>query len=201
MPNETDGALRFAVENRYLAVSGGKEICRETCKYALEPAKVGVLVLWDSTFRSDDGSFHFGDQEEMGLSVRLAKAVSVTSKLGGRILNSRGKRDEKGVWGQETDWCDYSGPIGDDFVGALIMPHPDNFHRSWCHARDAGLMTLNPFGRKAFTRGGEASRVEVPVGQDFRLRYGVLFHWDNRANAFDPSGVYERYLDSASERN
>ena len=186
--------LRFAVENRYLTPEGGKEICRETCKYALEPVKDGVLVLWDSTFHSGAGSFYFGDQEEMGLGVRLAKAASVKSKLGGRILNTSGERDEKGVWGKQADWCDYSGPIGEQFVGVMMMPHPSNFRKSWTHARDAGMMTLNPFGQKAFTRSGEASRVEVPAGKEFRLRYGVLFHWDKRSDEFEPSAAYQHYL-------
>ena len=99
-PKETDGVLRFAVENRYLAADGGKEICRETCKYALEPVNDGVIVLWDSTFRSDAGSFYFGDQEEMGLGVRLAKAASVKSKLGGRILNNEWRARRKRSVGQ-----------------------------------------------------------------------------------------------------
>src|SRR5262245_35247652 len=193
-PTKTDGVLNFAVENRYLDAGAGKEICRESCKYALEPVKDGVLVLWDSTFRSNDSSFYFGDQEEMGLGVRLAKAVSVKSKLGGRILNSNGERDEKGVWGKQTDWCDYSGDGGGEFGGVMMMPHPDNFGKSWVHARDAGLMTLNPFGRKAFTRSGEASRVEVPAGEELRLRYGVLFHWGVRPDEFDPGAAYQHYL-------
>ncbi len=198
-PAEKDGVLRFAVENRYLAAGGGREICREVCRYSFEPTADGVLMLWDSTFRSDTDSFYFGDQEEMGLGVRLAKAVAVKSKLGGRILNSSGERDERGVWGKQTDWCDYSGMVGDQFVGAMIMPHPENFGKSWCHARDAGLMTLNPFGRKAFTRSGDASRVEVPAGEVFRLRFGVLFHWCERAEEFRPDAAYRQYLGEASK--
>ena len=198
-PVEKEGVLQFAVENRYLTPVGGKEICREICRYSFEPGPGGVLVLWDSTFRSDTGSFYFGDQEEMGLGVRVAKAVAVKSKPGGRILNSSGERDERGVWGRQTDWCDYSGMVGDQFVGAMMMPHPDNFGKSWCHARDAGLMALNPFGRKAFTRSGEASRVEVPAGEPFRLRYGVLLHWHDRPEDFDPAAAYQQFLERVSE--
>jgi hypothetical protein len=193
-PKETDGMLRFAVENRYLTDGGGKEICREISKYALEPVKDGVLMLWDSTFRSDGGSFYFGDQEEMGVGVRMAKAASVKSQLGGRILNSDGERDEKGVWGKQTDWCDYSGEVGSKFVGVMMMPHPANLRKSWTHARDAGLMTLNLFGQKAFTRSGEASRIEVPAGMEFRIRYGVLFHWSDRSDEFEPGAAYQHYL-------
>lgn len=196
-PTEKAGVLQFAVENRYLAADGKVEICREVCRYTLEPVDGGVMILWDSTFRSTIGDFFFGDQEEMGLGVRLAKDVAVKSKLGGRILNSSGERDEKGVWGRQTDWCDYSGPVGGEFVGAMIMPYPDNFGRSWCHARDAGLMALNPFGRKAFTRESEASRIEVRAREPFRLRFGVLFHWNERAEEFRPEAAYEAYLRAA----
>ena len=198
-PTETDGVLQFAVENRYLAAGGGREICREVCRYSFAPVEGGVLLLWDSTFRSDEGGFYFGDQEEMGLGVRLAKDVAVKSKLGGWILNSNGERDERGVWGKQTDWCDYSGVLGDQFVGAMIMPHADNFGRSWCHARDTGLMVLNPFGRRAFTRSGEASRVEVPKSEPLRLQFGVLFHWSEKAEDFQPATAYQNYLKSTAE--
>ena len=53
------------------------------------------------------------------------------------------------------------------------MPHPENFRRSWFHARDYGLLVANPFGRNAFT-GGEKSRIVVKEGETLRLRFGVL---------------------------
>lgn len=192
-PGELDGTLRFAVENRYLSANRNREICREICRYELHPRENGVLIIWESDFRSDVGDFYFGDQEEFGVGVRLATPIAVKSEPGGRILNSDGLRNEDALWGKQADWCDYSGTIKGEFVGITIMPDPRNFRRSWFHARDYGFMAANPFGRNAFT-GGEPSRVDVKKGSEFELNYGVLFHWNDTASKFNPSDAYQKYL-------
>jgi hypothetical protein len=161
---------RFAVRNRY--TSGDKTICEEVCRIAIQPRPAGTLVIWDSTFRGPD-DFYFGDQEEMGLGVRVATRLSV--KNGGRMTNSDGLVNEKQVWGKQADWCDYSGTIDGREMGILLVPDPRNFRRSWFHARDYGFMAANAFGAKAFT-GGEASKVVVGKGKSLRLRYAVLVH-------------------------
>jgi hypothetical protein len=178
---------RFAVRNRYEA--GGKTLCEEVCTITVLPRPAGHLLLWDSEFTSDR-DFSFGDQEEMGLGVRLATPLAV--KNGGRIVNSDGLKNEGAVWGKPADWCAYHGEAGGKRAGVLLMPDPRNFRRSWFHARDYGLLVANPFGRKAFTK-GEPSKVAVKKGEAFRLRFGVLFH-DGRP---DPKAAYRDYLDAA----
>jgi hypothetical protein len=54
-------------------------------------------------------------------------------------------------------------------------------------------MAMNPFGRNAFT-GGEKSTIVVRAGNVFRLRYAVLFHWNDRPSDFNPDGAYREYL-------
>jgi hypothetical protein len=194
-PRTMKGTLKFAVQNRYMPTDGQSEICRDVCNYTLVDLPNGVIVHWDSVFQSDDRNFVFGDQEELGVGVRLAKTVAVKSGLGGRILNSNGQRNEKEAWGQQADWCDYSGTVGNEFVGIMIMPHPANFRRAWCHSRDSGFMAMNPFGRNAFT-GKEKSAVVVQAKEPFRLRYAVLFHWNDRPQDFNPERAYREYLKS-----
>lgn len=198
-PQDHRGVLHFTVENRYLQADKQREVCRETCRYRFHELPHGVLLDWDSTFRSADADITFGDQEELGVGVRLARQIAVVSKLGGRILNSNGEMNEKGfngkpgVWGKQADWCDYSGTIDGSFVGAMLAPHPSNIRRSWCHARDTGFVALNPFGINAFTKQPKMEWV-VPRGVPFRLRYGVLFHWHDQADAFDPSVEYKQCM-------
>ena len=191
-PRAEGGVLEFAVMNRYLATDR-RELCQETCRYELHALPNGVLVLWDSVFRSDNDRFTFGDQEELGLGVRLAREIAVKADKGGRILNSNGQRNEAEAWGQQADWCDYSGTIDGQFVGITIMPHPKSFRRAWCHCRDTGFMAMNPFGRNAFT-GGEKSEVIVEPGEGFHLRYGVLIHRNDSPDEFDADQNYRDYL-------
>jgi hypothetical protein len=199
-PKAERDTLRFTVENRYLSNGGGREICREVCEYSLIDVPNGVLVFWDSSFRPTEESFVFGDQEELGLGVRLAKSVAVKSGLGGRILNSNGQQNEKEAWGKQADWCDYSGPAANEYVGIMIVPHPENFRKAWCHSRDTGFMAMNPFGRNAFT-GGEKSAVVVRSDEPFRLRYGVLFHWNEEPSDFNPERAYRECLHALSNNN
>lgn len=192
-PSADGDKLRFAVENRYLDRKSQETVCREICQYELSADDHGVLLVWDSTFQSDAGDFYFGDQEELGLGVRLATPIAVKSNKGGRILNSNGQRNEEHVWGKQADWCDYSGTLDGEFVGVMLMPHPGNFRKCWYHARDYGFVAANPFGRNAFT-GGEKSKVHVRQGEAFRLRYGVYFHWNDTEGDFAPDRVYQGFV-------
>ena len=60
--------------------------------------------MLDSQFSGPE-EFYFGDQEEMGLGVRVATPLAV--KNGGRLLKSEGGIGEKQVWVRQSDWCDY----------------------------------------------------------------------------------------------
>jgi hypothetical protein len=175
---------RFAVRNRYR--QGDRTICEEVSRISILVRAAGYLVILDSEFTAD-AEFSFGDQEEMGLGVRVATPLAV--KNGGRLANSDGGINEKQVWGKQAEWCDYSGTIDGRPLGILLVPDPGNFRRSWFHARDYGFVAANVFGRKAFT-GGEPSQVVVPKGQSLRLRYAVLVH----AGPIDLTSAYQDAL-------
>lgn len=190
-PCAEKGEGRFAVRNRYVAE--GRVVCEEMCAYTFMVRPAGFLIVWDSTFRSSRGGFAFGDQEEMGLGVRVATPIVVKTGKGGRILDSEGRKNEKAVWGHTAAWCDYGGPAGDGFAGIAIMPHPANFRPCWWHVRDYGFMVANAFGRKAFGK-GEPSEVKVKPGEPFRLRFGILIHSADRENDTDLRAAYRDYL-------
>jgi Methane oxygenase PmoA len=97
--------------------------------------------------------------------------------------------DRTQVWGKAADWCAYAGTIDGRRAGVLLMPHPENFRRSWFHARDCGLLVANPFGRNAFTK-EEKSKVVVRKGQSVRLRSGMLV-WSGEP---DLGAAYRAYL-------
>ena len=181
----------FAVRNHYR--SNDKSICSELCHIRISVLPSGYLIDWDSRFSGDE-DFSFGDQEEMGLGVRMATPLTV--KSGGQITNSDGLENEKQVWGQPADWCGYSGTTGGRRVGIVLMPDSLNFRRSWFHARDYGLLVANPFGANAFTK-GPTSKVTVKAGDTFRLRYGVLVH----SGPVDLPVVYKDWVTSLKTAN
>jgi hypothetical protein len=195
-PKGGPGRGSFAVLNRYLTEDGKKVIARESCRLTIEVRPQGHLLLWNSTFEKAEADCVFGDQEEMGLGVRLA--TSLTVKAGGQIVNSDSKRNERQVWGQQADWCDYSGTTASQRVGLLLMPDPANFRRSWFHARDYGLLVANPFGQNAFTRGPK-SRVALKEGEPLRLRFGILVHAGPERKAQDWARAYQDFLERLKE--
>lgn len=172
----------FAVENHYLD-GAGRFVCKEICRYSFHVRKNGFAIHWNSTF-SSDREFGFGDQEEMGLGVRVATEIAVASKQGGRILDSQGRRNEKEIWGKAARWCDYGGPIDSRFVGITVVPHPDNFRESRWHVRDYGFLTANPFALKAFQLGPEDRQV-IKTGEALQLRFVVFIHSSDESSPPD----------------
>ena len=200
-PANKSGHASFSVRNRYWNEAGKKVVCTEVAEYTFQALysddslqmPAGFLLHWDSTFSSSTKDFTFGDQEEMGLGVRVTTPIAVTQ--GGQIRNRDGRTNEKQVWGKMSAWCDYSGLVGNHRIGMTLMPDPANFRRCWFHARDYGFCAANPFGRNAFTR-GEKSKVTVTRGASLKLRFGIFLHAQPKSEPRrDLNLAYRAYLD------
>jgi hypothetical protein len=197
-PQPTEDGGQFAARFRYVDQKDpAQTVCEEIfqCRVLKRPA--GTLIVWDSMF-SSDREFIFGDQEEMGLGIRMATALRSEPQARGEIppgtgaiLDAAGRKNGAEVWGKSASWCDYSGTIDGKQVGATLLCHPENFRESWFHARDYGLLVANPFGRKAFKQ-GETSSVVVKPGEEFRLRYGILLH---SGEVPDLDAAYKDYVE------
>ena len=185
----------FTVRNQYTA--GGIVTCEEICTYTFLMRPTGYLILWDSTFQPKRSGLYFGDQEEMGLGVRVATPIMVKPYQNrhrpGRILDDHGRRNEKAIWGEQAAWCDYGGRVDDTFAGIMIMPDPRNAVACRWHVRDYGLMVANPFGQSVFKK-GPVKKTEMVSGQPFRLRFGILIHAAPSEDNFDPAAAYQDYL-------
>jgi len=191
-PKGGPGKGTFTVSNYYLNAKDNSRLVHEICRYTILARPDYYMILYDSTFSSDKTDFYFGDQEEFGLGIRVATPITV--KYGkGHIRNAEGMLDEKGVWGKQSDWVDYSGYIDNTYVGMMIMPDPSNFRRSWYHARDYGYVAANPFGRKAMHAGPE-SKVVVKKGEKFHLGFGVAIYSAPKAERVDRDAIYKDYL-------
>lgn len=186
-PKNGDGFGSFAARHRY--EHDGQVLCEEICRIAIAARPDRHLVDWTSTFRSDRDRV-FGDQEEMGLGIRVATNLTVLK--GGTIVNSQGLLNEKQVWGKNADWCLYRGTNQGERVGVLMMPSPSNFRPCWFHSRDYGLLVANPFGQNAFT-GGPKSAIRVKAGDPFTLRFGLLFFRGD----VEPANEYQTWTSEA----
>jgi len=117
-PAVRDGRLAFATESR-VRTTNGQTLGTQVSRITLTARPAGYLLIWDATFEASEQDLVFGDQEEMGLGIRVS--TPITEKNGGRIAGSTGATTAKGTWGKAFDWCDYSGVIGGRRVG--VTPH------------------------------------------------------------------------------
>lgn len=201
-PNGAASSGEFVTEKHYVRPDGSL-ICKEQFRISIHllpqefPGPRGYLLVWDSTFTSDN-EFYFGDQEEMGLGLRVATPLSEVN--GGKLHDSEGREGAKQIWSHAARWCDYSGIINDRKVGMTIMCHPDNFRESWMHARDYGFVAANPFGRNAMKK-GKTSKVKVKPNESLRLRYAILVHSGSVSEDLVLEPSYKEYLRLAGQAN
>jgi hypothetical protein len=186
-PHVADGAVTFTVHNHYRNASNDSTLCDEVAEWTLSASDGAYLVSLDTRFTSDQ-TLVFGDQEEMGLGVRLATPIAENQELGGLLTDSTGRTTAQNVWGQPADWCDYSGTIGDQQVGITMLAHPENSRESRWHARDYGPLVGNPIAQKAFT-GQDAAPIVVQPGDEFRLRFRIVIHNGRPGAGYDPAAA------------
>lgn len=197
---EAEGAINFTAQNHYLDTNSDL-ICNSKVHHTLEVTPLGLLVAYDEAF-SSDREFVFGDQEEMGVGVRLATALRV-EKAGpdpapagtGEIFADGGRRGSAEIWGLPAKWLDYRGQIDGEQAGVALFCHPENFRPSRMHARDYGFVCANPFATAAF-KAGKPSRTVVHPGETLRLRYAVLCHSGALLSEEQLEAAYQDYVSS-----
>jgi hypothetical protein len=194
----TGGADKAVIEtvNDWLD-PGGKRQCSDRRRLEFHMADGQRIIDFDITLLAPDGPVVFGDTKEGSFGVRVAQAMAVQSKLGGKIVNSKGQTDGD-AWGKPAEWVDYHGPLDDEddekgvVVGIAILNHPDsfNFPTRW-HVRDYGLFAANPFGLKEFPDGGNGGYT-LGAGKELPLHYRMILHkGDEKEAGLAPA--YEAY--------
>ena len=102
-------------------------------------------------------------------AARMVPALSVDS--GGTLVNSRGGRSAEGTFGNEAEWADFWGTRRGVVEGLAILNHPQN---RWSpppwFTRDYGFFSPTPFNWF------EEGHLDLPRGEQLRLRYRVVVH-------------------------
>jgi len=195
-PTAGKNRAAFAVRNRMLVSGGEEKFCDQLCRYTLLRRPNGILMICESTISREESDFWLGDQEEMGLAIRVATSIATDSNLGGVMRDSEGRTDQDAIRTNQSDWCDYSGPVDGKQGGILLMNDPKNFRKPWWHAVETGLLIANPLGESELNgRGKQRENVLVKKGQPFRLCYGALIHLNDPVEPFDPAEAYQEFLD------
>jgi hypothetical protein len=135
----------------------------------------------------------FADTKEGTFGIRLATPLS--EDRSGRMVNAAGTQTEKNVWGKQSPWVDYFGPLEGKTVGVAIMDNPKNpRHPTYWHARAYGLFAANPFGVRDFT--GDKTKdgsMTVDAGKSVTFRYRVVIH-PGDAQSANIATLYQQYI-------
>lgn len=156
------------VRNRWLD-GEGKALLVEVRTARLRPLPDGeLLVDIEIALRPAAGPVTFGKTPFGFLGVRVAKTMGVRDG-GGRIRNSEGGENEKGVLWRRARWVQYTGPITAEAENGLtLMDHPANpRHPTYFHVRDDGWMGASFCYAEPFA---------LRPGETLRLRYGLYAH-------------------------
>jgi putative membrane-bound dehydrogenase-like protein len=163
--------LVFAARNRLVA-HDGVPLGTERSRFAIaRHGEHAFLLTWETEITGNERELVFGDQEEMGLGVRVA--TDLTEQSGGIVVNSDGVAGAKAVWGGRAAWATYSREIGGRIRGVAIFPARSNPHPTWWHSRDYGAIVANGFGKRVLPPSANGKLV-VRTGDRLRLRYDVL---------------------------
>ncbi len=129
-----------------------------------------------------DREVRLGDTKEGFFALRLHPDLQLVAnpKLGveevfGKAFNSDGLSGAE-IWGKQSKWVCYQGPVDGTEVSVVMMDHPENLrHPTTWHARDYGLVAANPFGLHEFLGKpkGEGEYLVQP-GKPLVLRYRIL---------------------------
>lgn len=199
-PKTVNGGVSFTVKNEWRS-HDGKKILDENRVYHIVPVKGGWLLTMDSNILSSVAKVIFGDTKEGSFGIRVNDEF--TEKTGkGKLTNAEGMVGEKKVWGLISNWCDYSGTVGDKAVGITILADPSNPYPTAWHSRGYGLMAANPFGREHAgfpSMKGKKDLVTLNKGDQLPLRYGILVH-DGNVEEAGVGQVYQTFVELGKKK-
>ena len=194
-PTLVQGRLVFATRNR-LVSGDATPLATLISRLAIAPWGDHAFVLtWEAEIRGDGRELVFGDQEEMGLGVRVA--TELTEQKGGLVVNSDGVVGAKTVWGKPAAWAAYSREIGGRIQGAAIFPSASNPNPTWWHSRDYGVIVANGFGKRALPASPDGKLV-VKSSDSLKLRYDVLLFDTPSAAPIDFAAAYRQFQSNLS---
>ena len=160
----------------------GKKHLEDTRTLTFSANDKSRTIDFDITLQATNGEVVFNDTKEGSFGLRIPTVMDVTSKQGGKILNSEGQTDAE-AWGKPAKWVDYTGTLNDKPVGIAILNHPSSFrYPTHWHVRTYGLFAANPFGLKDFKTGQDGAHT-LKEGDSISLRYRVIFHLGNTEDA------------------
>ncbi len=169
--------------------AGDDAIIEETRTYDFRRGEgfhsIEIWSLWEAL---GSETITIGDTKEGTFALRLAPSLRLDGQVAaGNSINAEGISGGS-VWGKQSRWVAYSGPVEGQEVTVALLDHPENpGHPTWWHARKYGLFAANPFGQHDFEGSAAGSgEMKIPPGEQLFFRHMLLiFSEDVSAEQID----------------
>ena len=194
VPPKDGNPASFSAESVYLDRDGETPLLKETMSYGFHITSEGLLITINAIIESEAEKVIIGSKEEGGIAIRVASDLRV--QKGGKMIDNKGRKGGKAIWGKAARWVDNSGKKKGRWVGAtLFASHSDLGVFHW-HSRDYGLIAANPFGPL-----NKAPDRILKKGEKLSFNYGLMVHSHEQASEYSPKkaeGIYIKNLKSFS---
>ena len=194
VPPKDGNPASFSAESVYLDRDGETPLLKETMSYGFHITSEGLLITINAIIEAEAEKVIIGSKEEGGIAIRVASDLRV--QKGGKMIDNKGRKGGKAIWGKAARWVDNSGKKKGRWVGAtLFASHSDLGVFHW-HSRDYGLIAANPFGPL-----NKAPDKILKKGEKLSFNYGLMVHSHEQASEYSPKkaeGIYLKNLKSFS---
>lgn len=160
-----------------------------------------LILDWEMHLTATDQKITFGDTKEGTFALRFhGMLVAKGEGKNARMINAQGQSG-KNIWGQKSKWVAYSGTHNNGkHYTVAVFDHPQNLrHPTTWHARDYGLLAVNPFGLQYFTNKKEKGEYTLQPGETLTLKYRVIFQSQD-ANPDHLNRSYDQYLKAIASK-
>ena len=160
-----------------------------------------LILDWNMSLTAQSEDVVFGDTKEGTFALRFHHMLDAKgTHANGRMINADGILGKR-IWGKKSKWVAYSGTheSGKHYTVA-VFDHPRNFRypTTW-HARDYGLLAVNPFGLKYFTNKKEKGEYTLKAGEELQFRYRLIFQ-SKDGDAKSLEDHYQKYLEALTSK-
>ncbi len=90
----TGGETAKIVTRNDWITPAGKKVCEDERTIVNGKTPQAVSIDFDVVLKASEGDVTFGDTKEGAFGIRVPTTMDVTSKKGGKIINSAGQTDE-----------------------------------------------------------------------------------------------------------
>jgi hypothetical protein len=178
-----------------------KTILNEQTEFRFEVKNNHFIIDRITTLTADDVAVLFKDVKDGMLAIRVARELELPSKeassyiddkgntttvlpsnaddVSGMYYSSGGLRGDS-VWSSKGKWVMLTGRKDKKDITIAIIDHPSNVgYPAYWHARGYGLFSINPLGRKIFSKGTEELNFSLKPNESVTFRYRIVIHSGN----------------------